>query len=179
MLDSNKWNITQSIEAIAKKRAKQRSRRKVMETYERIDYKKCNFLGVGSTGPEWGSCLRRLTKDLRTGDVIDDEYRLQERDKSWLFRHIPGAPRDLRTGFYCEGYDQKSLCPDGMYSSEDEASEPDAVHSERITGVRKPYFSGCVYSVQNEIHSTAFTCIESCMHMDAIWTQTEGPFANC
>ena len=116
MLDSNRWNITQPIEAIAKKRAKQKSRRKVMETYERIDYKKCNFLGAGSTGPEWGSCMRRLTKDLKTGDVIDDEYRLHERDNSWLFRHVPGGPRDLRTVFYYEWYDQKSLDPDSMLS---------------------------------------------------------------
>ena len=43
---------------------------------------------------------RRVTKDVRTGDVIDDEYKLIKHNKKFLFRELPGAPRDISTVFY-------------------------------------------------------------------------------
>ena len=100
MLDTSTWNISQPIDAVLKKRAKQAARRKAQDTWERIDYEATNFQGIDIGGPSWPSVTRRVTKDLRTGDVIEDEYKLNKQDKKYLYRELPGAPRDIRTIFY-------------------------------------------------------------------------------
>ena len=100
MLDTNAWDISQPIEAVLKKRAKQAARRKAQDTWERVDYAATNFQGIDVGGPSWQSVTRRVTKDVRTGDVIDDEYKLTKHDKKFLFRELPGAPRDISIVFY-------------------------------------------------------------------------------
>ena len=44
--------------------------------------------------------VRRVTKDLRTGAVIDDDHKVLTIDNKYLTREIPQAPRDVRTIFY-------------------------------------------------------------------------------
>ena len=102
MLDTNVWDITQPIEAVQKKRAKQAARRKALDTWERVDYAATTFQGIDATGPSWQTVTRRVTKDARTGDVIDDDYKPNTRTEKYLYRELPQAPRDIRTIFYYE-----------------------------------------------------------------------------
>ena len=102
VLDSNMWDVMQPIEAIQKKRAKQAARRKILDTWERIDYKSTHFKDIDSTGPSWRTVTRRVTKDLYTGEVIDDDFRVRHREDSYLFRELPlnRTRGDIRTIFY-------------------------------------------------------------------------------
>ena len=102
MLDTNVWDITQPIEAVQKKRAKQAARRKALDTWERVDPAASTFQGIDATGPSWLAVTRRVTKDARTGDVIDDDYKPQKQTEKYLYRELPKAPRDIRTIFYYE-----------------------------------------------------------------------------
>ena len=102
MLDTNVWDITQPIEAVQKKRAKQAARRKALDTWERVDPAASTFQGIDATGPSWHTVTRRVTKDARTGDVIDDDYKPQKQTEKYLYRELPKAPRDIRTIFYYE-----------------------------------------------------------------------------
>ena len=46
---------------------------KPLSVCERIDYKVKHFQFVDSTGPSKSSCVRRVIKDLKSGNVVADE----------------------------------------------------------------------------------------------------------
>ena len=99
-LDTNNWDVSQPIEAVLKKRAKQLSRRKNLDTWERVDNQVTTYQVVDARGPDWEEVVRRTTKDLRTGDVIDDDFQIASRDADYVTRVIPKGPKDIRTVFY-------------------------------------------------------------------------------
>ena len=99
-LETNVWDISQPIESVQKKRAKQVARRKAMATYERDDRGRVNYVLPNSDGPDIGIVTRRVTKDLATGHVIDDDHKVSSRDLKYLTREVPNGPRDARTVFY-------------------------------------------------------------------------------
>ena len=94
-LDSNLWDLEQPIEAIQKKRAKQKSRRKIQKTNELVNEKSNKF----ALAPEDRDVhiTRRLTRDATTGEVIDDDFRYDKRTSKYLSRELPKAPRNIRT----------------------------------------------------------------------------------
>ena len=51
----------------------------------------------------WPTIFRRLTTDLHTGEVIDDDREVQYRSKAELYRPIPGGPRDIETVLWGNG----------------------------------------------------------------------------
>ena len=102
-LDTNVWDIAQPIEAVQKKKAKQASRRKDQVTWERVDHSATHFQGIDVGGPSWRVVTRRVTKDAKTGDTIDDDFRVHTREEHYLYREVPKAPRDIRTLFYYSG----------------------------------------------------------------------------
>ena len=100
-LATNQWDTSQPIESVMKKQAKQNARRKAMATEERIDHGTARFKLPKDNGPlSLIQIVRRVTKDLSTGAVIDDDHKVQTRDTKYLTREVPNAPRDVRTIFY-------------------------------------------------------------------------------
>ena len=97
-LDSNLWDLEQPIGAIQKKRAKQKSRRKIQKTIELVNEKANKFV----LAPEDQDIRipRRLTRDATTGEVIDDDFRYDKRTPKYLSRELPKALRNIRTTFY-------------------------------------------------------------------------------
>ena len=69
-------------------------------TWKRHDEKAEVFRTVLKGGPDWNSVTRRVTYDLYTKEVIDDEENPHEHENRYLYREIPGAPRDIRTIFH-------------------------------------------------------------------------------
>ena len=119
LLETNQWSTEQPIESVQKKRAKQNARRKMMSTYEVITHNATHYEDISTTADvDTSSITRRVTKDLRSGAVIDDDYKYGERDDAYRLRPLPQMA-DIRTVFY---YPDKP--PDAAPEvSEDEPSE--------------------------------------------------------
>jgi hypothetical protein len=101
-MDSNSWDVSQPIEAVAKKRAKQASRRKNFLTAERVDNNATQYqLTHPDKGePLWSTICRRVTKCARTGEILDDEYHIHGKASEHVFRSLPDGPRNIRSVFY-------------------------------------------------------------------------------
>ena len=78
-------------------------------TYRRTDKGATHFrtfrnqTPLGQTDRRWASIFRRLTTDLHTGEVIDDDREVQFRSPAELYRPIPGGPRDIETVMWGAG----------------------------------------------------------------------------
>ena len=97
-LSTNWWDTRQPIESVLKKQAKQIARRKAMATEERIDHNCTRYREPKEI--DMSVVVRRVTKDLATGAVIDDDHKVTSRDTKYLNREMPLAPRNVRTIFY-------------------------------------------------------------------------------
>lgn len=63
-------------------------------TWSRRDYRTTRLKLPGSSGPVWSSCVRRITKDLKSGRII--EYRpVSEITGKEMKRQFKGNPRDI------------------------------------------------------------------------------------
>jgi len=69
-------------------------------TWTRFDKQAEVFRTVLKGGPEWSSVNRRVTYDLHTKEIIDDETTPHEHENKFLYREVPGAPRDIMTVFH-------------------------------------------------------------------------------
>ena len=98
--DTNEWDTRQPIESVLKKKAKQNARRKALLSYEREDLQQTNYLLPGEDGPDLDLITRRCTRDLKTGIVIDDDFKFQRTKPKHRIRELPKGPRDIRTIFY-------------------------------------------------------------------------------
>jgi len=100
-LISNTWDLSQPVESVQKKRAKQLAKRKKLTTYEHVDKSAKFFKDIPANAPcTWQTVVRRVTSDLVSGDVIDDDHKITQRDDSYKFRELPKGPRKIRTIWY-------------------------------------------------------------------------------
>ena len=113
VLDTNIWDISQPIESVAKKRAKQLGRRKRQETITRVDYGVKTFQMLPEDATiDWSEVQRRTTLDALTGDELESDFKIQSRTQKYLVRELPHGPRDIRTEFYytpAEGIETEGL----------------------------------------------------------------------
>ena len=67
-------------------------------TWSRRDYGTSRLMIPGSSGPRWSSCTRRITKDIDTGQIIEDRP-IEEITGRERRREFRGGPRNIVTTF--------------------------------------------------------------------------------
>ena len=65
-----------------------------MKTWLRDDYGAHYFRIISSIGLPWRSVIRRITKDLYTGDVLEDLV-VSPSEQQYQFAAVPDVPRNI------------------------------------------------------------------------------------
>ena len=94
-----------------------------MTTYDLANHEATHYEELPLTAPcDFSQVSRRCTADLQTGDVIDDDHKIQSRLDSFRTREVPGGPRKIRTTWYYTDPPEDAVKPDPQDDTDSEIS---------------------------------------------------------